>query len=82
MSLERQRLSAVAQGFCDEFKDKADIDEIFLLFASSDDISVIEHGEPPFCAAGIRAYFETVQGVLTYENLLILWSTSRQKRLG
>jgi len=70
MNLERQRLLATTQGFCDAFKNKADIDKILSFFASSDNISAIEYGEPalaPFLgrcfigAAGIR--------VLTYENL-------------
>lgn len=78
MGLERQRLLAAAQGFCDAFKDMADIDDILLFFASSDDSSVIEYGEPalaPFLgrrfigAPGIRMYFETVQAVLSYGNL-------------
>ena len=78
MNLERQRLLATTQGFCDAFKNKADIDKILSFFSRSDNISAIEYGQPalaPFLgkcfigAAGIRAYFETIHGALTYENL-------------
>jgi hypothetical protein len=78
MGPRRQQLLSTAQQFCEAFKSKAEVDAILAFFSSTHHIYAIEHGEPalaPFLgrhftgAAGIREYFETVNAVLTYENL-------------
>ena len=78
MGSRRQQLLSTALQFCEAFKCKTGMDTILAFFSSTHHIYAVEHGEPalaPFLgrrftgAAGIREYFETVNAVLTYENL-------------
>jgi hypothetical protein len=74
----RAQLLQAAQTFCTAFASQKPPEHIFSLFSTSDDVTAYEHGLPqlaPFLGReykgpdGIRKYFETISGHLTYENM-------------
>lgn len=74
----RQKLLQAAQRFCNAFADQKPLEEILGHFSSSKKVRAFEHGLPdlaPFLGRefvgrdGIRKYFETISGLLTYENM-------------
>ncbi|KAJ3880630.1 hypothetical protein F5051DRAFT_459313 [Lentinula edodes] len=77
-SLSRSQLLQSATAFCDVFAQKKDLSVILSHFSTTHQVSAVEHGEKalaPFLGRsfegldGIRAYFETIAALLSYEDM-------------
>jgi hypothetical protein len=75
---KRSQLLQAAQTFCSAFASQKPPEEIFSHFSTSDDVEAYEHGLPqlaPFLGRefrgqdGIKDYFQTMSGSLSYENM-------------
>ncbi|RKU48137.1 hypothetical protein DL546_009179 [Coniochaeta pulveracea] len=75
---KRAQLRQAAQAFCSAFASQKPPEEIFSHFSKSDDVVAYEHGLPqlaPFLGRefrgqdGIKEYFQTISGSLSYENM-------------
>lgn len=79
MTSPRNRLLIAAQEFTTAFADKKDVETLLSHFSTTQQPTVLEHGEPslapflgrPFTGLdGVRRYFETVMTVLSYDDMV------------
>lgn len=78
MGTSRNQLLRAAEGLCDDFAAKKDIDTLLSHFSKTYTCTAIEYGEQglaPFLGRSydgldaIRTYFEQLVKLLTYENM-------------
>ncbi|PFH52594.1 hypothetical protein AMATHDRAFT_139771 [Amanita thiersii Skay4041] len=78
MTPRRQQLLATAERFCGAFVQRESIDTILSFFSSTQEVRIIEHGEPllaPFLGkwfnglSGVQAYFEMIGSLLSWDDI-------------